>query len=41
LQVPGGESAALKLVLVSVTIAMGALIVSELLAQRVARRMGR
>lgn len=41
LQVPGGESAALKLVLVSVAIAMGALIVSELLAQRVARRMGR
>jgi molybdate transport system permease protein len=38
LQVPGGEDAALRLVAVSVGIAMGALLASELLAARMARR---
>lgn len=41
LQVPGGERAALKLVIVSIVIAMSALIVSEILARRVARGIGR
>lgn len=40
LQVPGGENAALRLVLVSVILAAGALIISEVLARRVARKMG-
>lgn len=40
LQVPGGESAALRLVAVSVAIALGALALSEWLARRVARRVG-
>ncbi|WP_296644144.1 molybdate ABC transporter permease subunit [Roseinatronobacter sp.] len=40
LQVPGGESAAMKLVIVSVVVAMGALLLSELLARRVAARVG-
>ena len=40
LQVPGGESAAMKLVIVSIIVAMGALLVSELLARRVAARVG-
>jgi len=39
LQVPGGESSALRLVLVSVTIAMAALVASEWLAGRIARRV--
>lgn len=39
LQVPGGESSALRLVVVSVAIAMAALALSELLAHRVARRV--
>ncbi len=39
LQVPGGESHALRLVLVSVVIAMAALVLSELLSRRVARRI--
>ncbi len=39
LQVPGGEAAALRLVLVSVVIAMLALMASEWLARRVARRI--
>jgi len=39
LQVPGGETAALRLVMVSVAVAMGALLISELLAQRVAKRV--
>lgn len=38
LQVPGGETRAARLVLVSVAVAMAALIASELLARRVARR---
>ena len=41
LQVPGGESSALRLVVVSVAIAMGALLASEVLARRVAARIGR
>ncbi len=39
LQVPGGESSALRLVVVSVVVAMGALLASEWLARRVQRRM--
>ncbi|SFT45291.1 molybdate ABC transporter permease subunit [Sedimentitalea nanhaiensis] len=39
LQVPGGEDPALRLVAVSVVVAMGALLVSELLARRAARRV--
>lgn len=40
LQVPGGEAAALRLVVISVVIAMGALALSEWLARRVARKVG-
>lgn len=40
LQVPGGEAAAMRLVVVSVVIAMGALILSEILARRIAQRVG-
>lgn len=40
LQVPGGESAAARLATVSVAIAMAALLLSELVAQAVARRIG-
>ncbi len=40
LQMPGGEASALRLVLVSVGLAMGALLASELLARRVAHRVG-
>jgi len=39
LQVPGGEGAALRLVLVSVFIALSALLLSELLARRVQKRV--
>ncbi|MCK0142073.1 molybdate ABC transporter permease subunit [Aliiroseovarius sp. F20344] len=39
LQVPGGETAAVRLVVISIIIAMGALIASELLARRVSKRM--
>jgi len=39
LQVPGGDAAALRLVAVSVTVAMGALALSEILARRAARRV--
>ena len=39
LQVPGGESSAMKLVLISVVVAMAALLLSELLARRLSRRM--
>lgn len=39
LQVPGGDGAALRLVLVSVVVAMAALTVSEVLARRAARRV--
>jgi molybdate transport system permease protein len=41
LQVPGSEPAVLALVTVSVVLAMGALLVSEWLARRMARRLGR
>jgi molybdate transport system permease protein len=41
LQVPGEEPAVLGLVVVSVVLAMGALLVSEWLARRMARRIGR
>ncbi|AHM04671.1 Molybdenum transport system permease protein ModB [Roseibacterium elongatum DSM 19469] len=40
LQIPGGEDAALRLVLVSVGVAMGALLLSEWLGRVVARRIG-
>ncbi|TYB81938.1 molybdate ABC transporter permease subunit [Maritimibacter fusiformis] len=39
LQVPGREDSAIRLVLVSVAIAMAALVLSELLARRMARRV--
>ena len=39
LQVPGGETSAMRLVLVSIVIAMGALLASEVLAQRVQKRV--
>ena len=37
-QVPGGESGAIRLTLVSIVIAMAALLASEFLARRVGRR---
>jgi len=40
LQVPGGEGPALRLVVVSVVIAMGALLASEAVARRAAARVG-
>ena len=39
LQVPGGEDSALRLVILSVLVSMGALIASEILSRRIARRM--
>ena len=39
LQVPGGEASALRLVAVSVVLAMGALLASEILARRVQQRV--
>ncbi|MBI6629928.1 molybdate ABC transporter permease subunit [Pontibaca salina] len=39
LQVPGGEGSAMRLVLVSVVVAMSALFLSEILARRIARRV--
>ncbi|WP_227421956.1 molybdate ABC transporter permease subunit [Pacificispira spongiicola] len=41
LQVPGGEGSALRLVAVSVGIAMGALLLSEIAARSVSKRIGR
>jgi molybdate transport system permease protein len=41
LQVPGGESSAIRLVIVSVIIACGAVRLSEVLARRVAQRVGK
>lgn len=41
LQVPGSEPAVLGLVAVSIILAMGALLLSEWLARRMARRLGR
>ncbi|SUZ33470.1 Molybdenum transport system permease protein ModB [Roseibaca ekhonensis] len=40
LQVPGGEDAAVRLVIVSVVVAMGALLLSEMIGRRVAARVG-
>ena len=40
LQVPGGESSAARLALVSVVVAMGAVLASEIIARRVAARIG-
>jgi molybdate transport system permease protein len=40
LQVPGGDAHAFRLVIVSIIVAMGALIASEWIARRVARRIG-
>jgi molybdate transport system permease protein len=40
LQVPGGEGAAMKLVLISIAVAMTALFLSEIVARRVAARGG-
>ncbi|MFB2550228.1 molybdate ABC transporter permease subunit [Ensifer soli] len=39
-QVPGGDAGALRLTLISVALSMAALILSELMATRVARRVG-
>ena len=39
LQVPGGEASAMRLVIVSVAVAMTALLASEVLARRAARRV--
>jgi molybdate transport system permease protein len=41
LQSPGGEGPALRLAAISVAISLGALVASELLARRIARRVGR
>ena len=41
LQVPGGEVVALRLVLISVAVSIGALLVSEWVARAAARRVGR
>ncbi|MCP4206926.1 MAG: molybdate ABC transporter permease subunit [Shimia sp.] len=40
LQVPGGETAAMRLVVVSIVVAAGALILSEVLARRIAAKVG-
>ncbi len=40
LQVPGAESSAMKLVVISIVIAMGALLLSEALSRSVARKIG-
>lgn len=40
LQVPGGEGSALRLVVVSIVVAMGALLASEWLARRAVQRVG-
>ncbi|TXM69823.1 molybdate ABC transporter permease subunit [Methylobacterium sp. WL103] len=39
-QVPGGEAGALRLTLISVALSMAALLLSELLARRIGRRLG-
>lgn len=41
LQVPGGEAGALRLVILSLIVALGAVLISEWLARRVAERIGR
>jgi molybdate transport system permease protein len=40
LQVPGGEDSAMRLVIMSVIVAMAALLLSEVLARRIAHRVG-
>jgi molybdate transport system permease protein len=40
LQVPGGEASATRLVIVAVVVAMGALLLSEVIGRRVAARVG-
>ncbi len=40
LQVPGGQESAMRLVIVAIIIAMGALLLSEFVARRVARKVG-
>lgn len=40
LQVPGGETAAMRLVVISIIVAAGALILSEVLARRIAAKVG-
>jgi len=40
LQVPGGQNAAMRLVFVSIVIAMAALFASEVLSRRVIKRVG-
>jgi molybdate transport system permease protein len=40
LQVPGGEGPAMRLVLISIAVAMSALFLSEVIARRVAARVG-
>ncbi len=40
LQVPGGESSAMRLVVISVIVAAGALVLSEVLARRIAVKVG-
>jgi molybdate transport system permease protein len=40
-QVPDGEAGAMRLVVISVLLALGALVASEALSRRVARRLGR
>ena len=40
LQVPGAEGSAFRLVIISVVIALGALLISESLSKRIARRIG-
>ena len=40
LQVPGGEDAAMRMALVSIVLAIGALIASQFLARAVAKRIG-
>ncbi len=40
LQVPGGEYSAFRLVLISIALAMGALLLSEILARRLGKRLG-
>lgn len=40
LQVPGGEASAIRLVVLAIIVALGAVLVSEWLARRVARRIG-
>jgi molybdate transport system permease protein len=39
LQVPGGEASALRLVIIAVVIAMGALLLSEVVSKRIAARV--